>query len=117
LRFYHGEKNNTHKFVFNNAQIVLKPMNAEQLEQLKQKQEAKPKEDISALAMLITKEQDKHKIDHGKIKVKEDFDVTIIDKFNKDFKLDVPLVIDFIISNEFNDTIFLFLMCPKVIEE
>ena len=81
------------------VQIVLKPMNAEQLEQLKQKQEVKPKEDIIALAMVITKEQDKHKIDHGKIKMKEDFDVTIIDKFNKDFKLDIPLVIDVIIPN------------------
>ena len=31
--------------------------------------------------------------------MKEDFDVTIIDKFNEDFKLDIPLVVDVIIPN------------------
>ena len=41
--------------------------------------------------------------------------------YQKDFKLDIPLVIDFIIPNEFNDTMgkkdYLFLMLPQVIEE
>uniref|UniRef100_A0A7N2MG37 Uncharacterized protein n=1 Tax=Quercus lobata TaxID=97700 RepID=A0A7N2MG37_QUELO len=79
------------------------------------------KEDIGVLAMEITKEQGKHKIDHGKIKTKEDVDVTTIDQFEKGFKLDIPLVIDFIIPNEFNDTMrnkdSFLLVLPKVIEE
>ena len=41
---YHIEKDNTYKFMFNNAQIVLKSMSAEQLEQLGQKQKVKPKD-------------------------------------------------------------------------
>ena len=71
--------------------------------------------------MEITKEQGEHKIDHGKIKMKEDVDVTTIDQFKKDFKLNGPLVVDFIIPNESNDMMgmkdFLFLILPKVIEE
>ena len=61
------------------------------------------KEDIGVLAMEITKEQGKHKIDLGKTKMKEDIDVTTIDQSKEGFKLDIPLVIDFIIPNEFND--------------
>ena len=79
------------------------------------------KEDIVVLAMEITKEQGEHKIDHGKIKMKEDVDITTIDQFKKDFKLNSPLVVDFIIPNESNDMMgkkdFLFLILPKVIEE
>ena len=37
--------------------------------------------------MEITEEQDEHKIDHGKVKAKEDIDVTAIDKSKKDFKI------------------------------
>lgn len=37
--------------------------------------------------MEITKEQDEHKIDHGKVKAKEDIEVIAIDKFKKDFKI------------------------------
>ena len=62
------------------------------------------KEDIDVLAMEITKEQGEHKIDLGKTKMKEDNDVTTIDQSEKGFKLDIPLVIDFIVPNEFNDT-------------
>ena len=62
--------------MFNNAQIVLKSMSAEQLEQLRQRQKV---------------------------------------------KLDIPLVIDFIIPNEFNDMMrkknSFVLVLPKVIEE
>ena len=71
--------------------------------------------------MEITKEQGEHKIDHGKIKMEEDVDVTARDQFKKDFKLNNPLVVDLIIPNKFNDTRgnkdFSFLMLPKVIEE
>ena len=70
------EKDNTYKFMFNNAQIVLKSMSAEQLEQLRQRQKV---------------------------------------------KLDIPLVINFIIPNEFNDMMrkknSFVLVLPKVIEE
>ena len=153
---YHIEEENTYKFMFNNAQIVLKSMSAKQLEQLRQKQKVKPKdaaktpkqramvpqkgvgeleqddnkfdhgkvdtkEDVGVLAMEITKQQGEHKIDLGKIKMKEDVDVTTIDQSEKSFKLDIPLVIDFIIPNEFNDTMrkknSFFLVLPKVIEE
>ena len=62
--------------MFNNAQIVLKSMSAEQLEQLRQRQKV---------------------------------------------KLDIPLVINFIIPNEFNDMMrkknSFVLVLPKVIEE
>ena len=37
------EKDNTYKFMFNNAQIVLNSMSAEQLEQPRQKQKVKHK--------------------------------------------------------------------------
>ena len=57
------------------------------------------KEDIGVLAMEIIKKQGEHKIDLGKIKMKEDIDVTTIDQSKKSFKLNIPLVIDFIIPN------------------
>ena len=72
----HIKEDNTYKFMFNNAQIVLKSMSAEQLEQLRQRQKV---------------------------------------------KLDIPLVINFIIPNEFNDMMrkknSFVLVLPKVIEE
>ena len=49
--------------------------------------------------MEIIKKQGEHKIDLGKIKMKEDIDVTTIDQSKKSFKLNIPWVIDFIIPN------------------
>ena len=39
--------------------------------------------------MEITKEQDEHKVDHGKVKPNESIDVTTMDQFKKDFKFQV----------------------------
>ena len=46
---YHIEKDNTCKFMFNNAQIVLKSMSVEQLEPLRQTQKVKPKDAAETL--------------------------------------------------------------------
>ena len=39
--------------------------------------------------MEITREQDEHKVDHGKVKPNESIDVTTMDQFKKDFKFQV----------------------------
>lgn len=39
--------------------------------------------------MEITKEQDEHKVDHGKAKPNESIDITTMDQFNKDYKFQV----------------------------
>ena len=47
--------------------------------------------------METTKEQGEHKADHGKVKAKEDIDVTTMDQCKKDFNLKGLPSIDFII--------------------
>jgi hypothetical protein len=56
---YHSGKNNTYHFTFNDEQIVLKPMSAEQM---KQKQEVKPKDAAKTQKRLknIAETQNKH---------------------------------------------------------
>ena len=88
---YHIEEDNTYKFMFNNAQIVLKSMSAEQLEQLRQKQKVKPKdaaETPKQSAILQQKgvgelEQDQNKFDHGKVDTKEDIGVLAMEIIKK----------------------------------
>ena len=51
--------------------------------------------------METTTEQVERKVDHGKVKTEEDIDIIAICQF-QDCKLRSPLVIDFIIPNEFS---------------
>uniref|UniRef100_A0A7N2R3F2 OTU domain-containing protein n=1 Tax=Quercus lobata TaxID=97700 RepID=A0A7N2R3F2_QUELO len=66
--------------------------------------------------------QDKHEVDHGNFKTKEDIDVIAMGHSKPDFNLQSPLIIDFIIPYEFSnmvekeDSLFV-LLHPKVIEE
>lgn len=79
---------------FKSSGVLLKretqPYNSPQVQLQEQ-----PKESI-IWAMKTTKEKNEHKVNH--------FNVTTIDKF-KDFKLKIPLVIDFIIPDEFNNRV------------
>ena len=47
--------------------------------------------------METTKEKNEHNVNH--------FNVSTTDKFKKDFKLKIPLVIDFIIPDEINNRV------------